>query len=98
MVKKSKSKKSSEVLGISGFTLGIMSIILVVFTPVLGIITSIVGFTFCIIQQKRKQTKFGRLGLILNIIGFIANIIWLTILIKYLLPIIREQLKQAVTA
>ncbi len=97
MVKKSKSKKSSEAFGISGFTLGIMSIILVVFTPILGIVTSIVGFAFSLVQQKRKPTKFGRLGLILNVIGFIANMIWLAVLIKYIIPIVEEQLKQIVT-
>lgn len=93
MVKKSTSK-NEEVLGISGFTLGIMSIILVVFTPLLGITTSIVGFIFCFVQQKRKPTKFGKSGLILNIIGFIANIIWLAVLIKIIIPLVQEQLKQ----
>lgn len=94
MVKKSNSKKSDEVLGISGFTLGIMSIILVIFTPILGIATSIVGFIFCLIQQRRKPTNFGKSGLILNVIGFIANIIWLGVLIKYIIPLVEEQLKQ----
>jgi len=98
MVKKSNPKKSDEVLGISGFTLGIMSIILIIFTPLLGIATSIVGFAFCMVQQKRKPTKFGKWGLILNVIGFIANLIWLVVLIKYILPIVKEQLKQIATA
>ena len=92
MVKKKKSKNSSEALGISGFTLGIMSIILVIFAPLLGISVSIVGFIFCFLQQKRNPTKLGKSGLILNVIGFIGNIIWLTILVKYIIPIVQEQL------
>ena len=93
MVKKNISE-NKEVLGISGFTLGIMSILLVVFTPLLGIMTSIVGFIFCLVQQKRKPTKLGKSGLILNIIGFIGNVIWLTVLIKILIPLVQEQLNQ----
>jgi|TARA_Y100000310_G_scaffold301530_1_gene338089 hypothetical protein len=94
MVKKSNSKKSGEALGISGFTLGIVSIVLVIFTPLLGIAISILGFIFCVIQQKRKPTKLGKSGLILNVIGFVANMAWLIVLIKYIIPLVQEQLNQ----
>jgi len=90
---KSKSK-SGESLGISGFTLGIMSIVLVIFSPILGILTSIVGFIFCVIQQRKNPTKFGKSGIIINAGGFLLNIIWMIVLINYILPVVQEQLAQ----
>jgi len=93
MVKKDKSKKSGEALGVSGFTLGIVSIVALIFTPFLGLILSIVGFSLSLSQQKRKPTKFGKRGIILNVIGFIVNMIWWILLIAVLLPILQDQLQ-----
>ena len=90
---KDKSKKG-EALGISGFTLGIMSLVLVIFSPLLGILTSIVGFVFCVIQQRRNPTKSGKTGVIINILGFLLNIIWMILLINYIMPLVQEQLAQ----
>ncbi|PIO08003.1 hypothetical protein COU59_02395 [Candidatus Pacearchaeota archaeon CG10_big_fil_rev_8_21_14_0_10_34_12] len=87
------AKKDGEALGISGFTLGIMSLVLVIFSPILGVMTSIVGFVFCVVQQRRKNTRFGKSGMIINVIGFLVNIIWMVFLVKYLIPIINEQLQ-----
>jgi vacuolar-type H+-ATPase subunit I/STV1 len=68
-------------LGASGFTLGILSILSV---GIFGIIMSVIGFAFCFIQQKKKPTKLGKAGLILNIAGFVLSIFW----VFYLGPIV----------
>ena len=93
MVKKNQSKKSGETLGVAGFTLGIISIVALIFEPFFGLVLSIVGFSLSFSQQKRKPTKFGKRGIILNAIGFIVNILWLILLIKFLAPILQEQLQ-----
>lgn len=66
-----KESEMSEALGISGFTLGVMGIIFLGFN---GLITSLTGLIFCLIQQKKHKTKFGKTGVILGIIGIILNI------------------------
>lgn len=73
---KKEDKKNDEGLGISGFTLGVLSIILAGW---IGIGTSIVGFIFCKIQQKDNPIKLGKMGIILNIIGFIVSIIFIVL-------------------
>lgn len=84
-----KSKRDGDALGVSGFTLGIVSFACMIFTPFLGVITSTVGFFMSLSQQKRHPTKFGRRGIILNMIGFILNIIVWILLVQYLIPRIR---------
>jgi len=64
-------KEKTEGLGISGFTLGVLGI---VFSGWNGLVISVVGFMFCFIQQKRHKNKLGKIGLILNIIGFVLSI------------------------
>lgn len=88
-------KKSSEALGISGFTLGIISIVLLIFTPFLGVLMSIVGFSLSFSQQKKNPTKLGKMGIILNVIGFVLSIVWWIVLIKYLAPILQAQLQNS---
>lgn len=95
MAVKNKSKESGEALGVSGFTLGIVSIIVVFFNPFLGVLISIVGFSLSLAQQKRKPTKFGKRGIILNIIGFVLNILWWVLLVTYLLPILQQGLQNS---
>jgi hypothetical protein len=100
MVKKKKSvEKKQEVkigkgFGVAGFILGIESIIFSLLIPGIGIILSINGFIFCIMQQKRNSTKKGKVGLILNIVGFILGIIIIVLLISiyYLSPLLKDQL------
>ncbi len=79
-----KSKKIGEGLGIAGFTLGVLSIIL---AGVMGVFVSIVGFIFCIVQQRKNPTKLAKVGIILNVIGFVLSLV----LIIYLLPILQQQ-------
>ena len=93
MAKKNSPKKSGEALGIAGFTLGIVSIVALIFAPFFGLVLSIVGFSLSLSQQKRKPTKFGKRGIILNAIGFVVNIIWWILLIRFLIPILQEQLQ-----
>lgn len=83
-----KEVKSEEGLGISGFTLGVVSIVLAGW---LGIISSIVGYIFCHIQQKRHPIHLGRIGKILNIIGFIISLIFVIAYTYYLVPAIQQQ-------
>jgi hypothetical protein len=75
MVKKKEEKEIGEGLGISGFTLGVLSIVLVLNLAFLSSIISIIGFVFCMIQQKHNPKKLGKIGIILNIIGFVLGII-----------------------
>ncbi len=91
MAKKKRGGKNSETLGVSGFTLGIVSLVLVLFDPSAGVLSSIIGFIFCKIQQKNKPTKFGRRGIIINVIGFIANVIFWILLIQIIYPYLIEQ-------
>lgn len=93
MVEKKKFKKSSEVLGISGFTLAIAGFFSLLFMGLLSLVFFIIGLIFCIIQQKRKPTKLGKIGLIINIIGIIATIILMVIVAVYLYPLLQEQLQ-----
>ncbi|MFH1311142.1 MAG: hypothetical protein ABIH65_01920 [Nanoarchaeota archaeon] len=67
------AKERGVALGIAGFTLGIVSLAILVFNPLFGTLASIVGLILCIIQQKRNKTKFGKIGIIINIIGFVLN-------------------------
>ena len=93
MVEKKKSKKNGEALGISGFTLGIAGYFSLLFMTLLSLAFFITGLVFCIIQQKRKPTKLGKIGLIINILGIIATIILGIVVAIYLYPLLQEQLQ-----
>jgi hypothetical protein len=83
---KGESKIKGNSLGAAGFTLSILSIISL--GGYLGLLFSMVGFILCFVQQKNKPTKLGKVGLILNVIGFIGGIlamIFLTpLLVQYM--------------
>ena len=89
MVEKKESKGSGEELGLVGFTFGILSIILIGSN---GIFIAVIGFIFSMIQQKRNPTKFGRIGIILNIIGFILAIILIIVLLVWVGPLLGDQI------
>jgi len=93
MVGKKKMKKIGEALGISGFTLGIAGFFSLLFMGLLSLVFFIAGLIFCIIQQRKNPTKFGKRGLIINIIGIIATIILGIVVIVYLYPLLQEQLQ-----
>lgn len=86
-----KEKKDSETLGIAGFTLGIVSLVMLLFVPIVGVISSIVGFIMCYNQQKRKPTKFGKRGIVINAIGFTLNVVWWIVAANYIYPLLNEQ-------
>jgi len=88
------NKKYGEKLGNAGFILGILSIVFgIIIAPILGIIIAVTGFILCFVQQKKNPTKKGKIGLILNIIGFAASIIWWIIVIKVIFPLMQDQLQ-----
>ena len=89
-----KSLCSEGALGLAGFVLGIISI---VFIGWAGIIIAIVGFFLCLYQQKKHPTKAGKVGLRLNIIGFILGIVFLIIYTYYLMPVLQELIQQTQT-
>ena len=95
-------EKKSEGLGISGFVLGIISLIAGVayyaFGPFLtGAIIAIVGLVFCLKQQRRNKTKKGKIGIILNLIGILANVIlFVYTLVVYVIPYLSEYLQSGV--
>lgn len=82
--KESRIKGNS--FGASGFTLGILSFLSLSY---LGIVFVVVGFIFCFIQQKKKSTKLGKAGIIINVIGLILCILF----IKFVFPILNNILK-----
>lgn len=96
-------EKKSDGFGISGFILGIVSLTIAIaiyfFGPFLtGSIISIIGFIFCLKQQKRHKTKKGKVGIILNLIGFVINTaLFIYVLIVYIIPYILTYLQSGTT-
>jgi len=82
----SKKSKNSDTFGISGFTLGIAGFVALLLSPLLAILFFTTGLIFCIVQQKRKNTRLGKLGVILNSVGIVLTILYFIFLIKYLIP------------
>ena len=76
-----KSKDIGEGIGISGFTLGILSILL---AGAMGIFMAVIGFIFCFFQQKRNPTQLGKVGIILNVVGFVLSIVFMFWLVPQL--------------
>jgi hypothetical protein len=79
--------EKSEGLGISGFTLGVMGIIL---SGWIGLITSLVGLMFCIIQQRKHKTRFGKIGFILNLISIALSIAFLVLYSTVIGPLLNQ--------
>ena len=90
MANKKKGVTTGEAFGIIGLTLGILSII---FIGSNGVLLALVGFTFSYIQHRRNPTKISKAGIIVNIIGFVLAIIFVVIAIKYLAPLIEQQMQ-----
>ena len=92
MVKKTCVNKelpsTKEGLGISGFVLGVLSIAL---AGSGGFILAIIGFIFCVTQQKKSPMRLARIGIILNIIGFVLSVA-LLILTIFLYPLLQDSL------
>ena len=88
---KEKREKESlgDALGVSGFTLGVLSII---FAGWVGLMVAIVGAIFCLLQQKNKKIKIAKLGLILNVIGFIVSLLFIFLYATVLAPLIGASL------
>jgi len=89
MVRK-KSKSFGEGLGISGFTLGVLSILL---AGGMGVFMAVIGFIFCFTQQKKNPTQLGKIGVILNIVGFVLSILFMI----WLIPVLSQQLQNLPT-
>ena len=74
-------------LGTSGFTLGVLSII---FAGWMGIIIAVVGGIFCFVQQKNKKMRISKVGLILNIVGFVVSILFIFLYSTVIAPLLGE--------
>ena len=74
-------------LGVSGFTLGVLSII---FAGWMGIIIAVVGGIFCFVQQKNKKMRIAKVGLILNIVGFVVSILFVFLYSIVIAPLLGE--------
>ncbi|MCK4647626.1 hypothetical protein KAT24_01710 [Candidatus Pacearchaeota archaeon] len=74
-------------LGTSGFTLGVLSII---FAGWMGIIIAVVGGIFCFVQQKNKKMRISKVGLILNVVGFIVSVLFVVLYSTVIAPLIGE--------
>ena len=90
--KEGAKKELIEGLKISGFTLGILSLI---FAGSIGMIIAIIGFIFCFYSQRRHPTKLGKVGLILNILGFVLGVAVLILVMTKFYPLI-EQLQTGI--
>ena len=82
------AEKKSVGFGITGFILGILSIL---FAGYLGGILAIVGFVFCLIQRKKNPTKLATAGIILNVIGVVLSILFITVISSYMNKILMQQ-------
>ena len=80
-------KEKTEGLGISGFTLGVIGI---VFSGWVGLIFSVIGLIFCFVQQKGHKTRFGKAGVILNIIGIVLSILIIVLYSKFIAPLLSQ--------
>jgi len=80
-------KEKTEGLGISGFTIGVMGIIL---SGWVGLIMSIVGLVFCLVQQKGHKTRFGKAGVIINIIGIVLSVAIIILYSSYIAPLLSQ--------
>ncbi len=80
-------KEKTEGLGISGFTLGVIGI---VFSGWIGLILSVVGLIFCLVQQKNHKTRFGKTGLIVNIVGIVLSILIIVLYSKFIAPLLSQ--------
>jgi hypothetical protein len=88
-VKEPKVKGNS--FGASGFTLGVLS---VVSFGIIGLFMSVIGFIFCFVQQKKKPTKLGKAGLILNLLAFVLSVVY----IVWLAPLLTQYLQSLNTS
>jgi hypothetical protein len=90
--KKEKEGKESRVkgdaLGVAGFTLAITSISIILLGTFGIMIMPFLGFIFCLIQQKKRPTRIGRIGLIISLISFVFVLVYVfylgPLLLKYL--------------
>ena len=89
MVNKKESHETGDQLCLIGFVMGILSIILVVSN---GLVIGLVGILISMTQQRRKPTKFGRLGVILNLIGILLGILAAILLATVLKSYLQTQL------
>jgi hypothetical protein len=86
MAEKKESVVKGHSFGASGFTLGVLSILGLSYI-IFNMSMAITGFIFCFIQQRKKPTKLGKAGLILNVVGFLINLALI-----FLLPVISKYL------
>ncbi len=89
-VKREERKRNPEAFGIAGFTLGIVSIVMILFDPMVGFLISLVGIFLSLKQQRMEKTRRGKVGMILNVIGLVANVAMFLVVNVWLSPIINQ--------
>jgi len=87
--KRREIKIKTDSLGVAGFTLAIASISILLIGSYGILLMPLIGLLFCIIQQRAKPTKAGKVGIILNIVSIVLLIVYLV----WLAPIITEYLQ-----
>jgi len=75
-----------------GFTLSLGGFYSVLLMGLFSLGYFIPGLIFCIIQQKRKKTKLGKRGIILNVTGIILTIALFLVIMFYIYPLLQNQL------
>lgn len=86
-VKREERKRNPEAFGIAGFTLGI---VMILFDPMVGFLISLVGIFLSLKQQRMEKTRRGKVGMILNVIGLVANVAMFLVVNVWLSPIINQ--------
>ncbi len=87
--KRNELKVKTDSLGIAGFTLAISSMAILLIGSYGILLMPLIGLIFCVIQQKAKPTKVGKVGIILNALSIILLIVYLV----WIAPIITEYLQ-----
>jgi uncharacterized membrane protein len=80
-------KEKTEGLGISGFTIGVLAMIL---SGWVGLIMAVVGLIFCLVQQKSHKTRFGKAGVIINIIAIVLSAAIIILYTSYIAPLLSQ--------
>lgn len=75
-----KEEMRDNSFGIVGVVFGILSVLSI---SAVGVVLGAVGLVFSIVQNKRFKEKWGRAGIILNVIGIVLGIVAIILYIKY---------------
>lgn len=85
-MKKEMASKGATGFDVAALVLGILSVVLAFLPwgPALSILFGIIGLILGFMQKRRGQTRLGRAGMILSIIGIVLSVLAIAIAYVYL--------------